>query len=145
MTWSTIPAKHIFGGLCRDCEHNMYFPTNGIAEPFVPEDRSSCHILSVIANGDTLRPPTPTIDEDHHPLTWWKETGFGERYIKYFVESVIIPWFCFFLEKGVDYIPFSWLRLRFQMRSQNWFFTGLPLQITWRYWKRISFVRQLRQ
>ncbi len=59
----------------------MDFPTNGIAEPSLPEDRSSRHTLPVIVNEDTLRPPTPMIDEDHHPLTWWKETGVGERYI----------------------------------------------------------------
>ncbi len=59
----------------------MDFPTNGIAEPSLPEDRSSRHTLPVIVDEDTLRPPTPTIDEDHQPLTWWKEKGVGERYI----------------------------------------------------------------
>ena len=69
----------------------MDFPTNGIAEPSLPEDRSSRHTLPVIVNEDTLRPPKPMIDEDHHPLTWWKETGVGERYIKSFVECFIMP------------------------------------------------------
>jgi hypothetical protein len=57
----------------------------------VADDRSSRHTLPVIVDEDTLRPPTPTIDEDHQPLTWWKEKGVGERYIIFFMESFVIP------------------------------------------------------
>lgn len=144
MPWSTIPIKPIFGRLCWNCDYTHGFSNKWhIAEPTLPEDRSSRHTLSVIVNGVTLWPPRPMIDEDRHPLTWWKETGVSERYIKSFVESVIITLFFLSFKKRASSIQLSWLRLRFQIRAQNWFFPCFSLQISWRYWKRMSFARHL--
>jgi hypothetical protein len=68
--------------------------TNEMAEPFSSEDRSGRYTLPVVVNEDTLRPPTPMIEEQSQiPFTWWKENNVGEKYNIFFSFLFTLPKF----------------------------------------------------